>query len=79
MKLPLCIGGVKAEPSLLPSVWNGSRHVPKGFELRVPNHIDIDGALAKIGAGERFDAQVAETQQRNLELLKQVEAAEQKK
>jgi membrane-bound lytic murein transglycosylase D len=54
----------RLNPSLLPSVWNGSRHVPRGFELRVPNHIDLDAVRAKIGSGERFTEQVAETQHR---------------
>jgi membrane-bound lytic murein transglycosylase D len=53
----------RLNPSLLPSVWNGSRHVPRGFEFRVPSHIDLT-ALDKIGDGERYDAQVAETQHR---------------
>ena len=51
-------------PSLLPSVWSGARHIPRGFELRVPSHIDLTAALAKIADGERFDAQVADTQHR---------------
>ena len=55
----------RLNPSLLPSVWNGARHVPRGFELRVPAHIDRDGgAAAQLDAGERYDAQVAETQHR---------------
>ncbi len=54
----------RLNPSLLPSVWNGTRHVPRGFELRVPPHIDLTAAIAKIGDGERYDAQVAETQHR---------------
>jgi membrane-bound lytic murein transglycosylase D len=54
----------RLNPSLLPSVWSGSRHVPRGFELRVPSHIDLTAALNKIGDGERYDAQVAETQHR---------------
>ena len=48
-------------PSLLPSVWNGSRHVPRGFELRVPGAIDLSAATARLSGGERYDAQVAET------------------
>jgi membrane-bound lytic murein transglycosylase D len=54
----------RLNPSLLPSVWNGSRHVPRGFQLRVPNHIDLSAALAKIREGQTFDAQVAETKHR---------------
>ena len=26
----------RLNPSLLPSVWRGSRHIPRGFDLRVP-------------------------------------------
>lgn len=51
----------KLNPALLPAVWNGSRHVPRGFELRVPSAIDPVGALARIAKGERYDAQVADT------------------
>jgi membrane-bound lytic murein transglycosylase D len=54
----------RLNPSLLPSVWSGSRHVPRGFELRVPNHIDLEAVAAKLGAGESFTEQVAETQHR---------------
>jgi membrane-bound lytic murein transglycosylase D len=54
----------RLNPSLLPSVWNGSRYVPRGFRLRVPNHIDLSAALAKINEGQTFDAQVAETKHR---------------
>jgi membrane-bound lytic murein transglycosylase D len=54
----------RLNPSLLPSVWNGSRHIPRGFELRVPSHIDLTAALAKVTEAPRFDAQVAETQHR---------------
>lgn len=54
----------KLNPSLLPSVWNGSRHIPRGFDLRVPNRIDVTTALAKLDEAQAFDAQVAETQHR---------------
>ncbi len=54
----------RLNPSLLPAVWNGSRHVPRGFQLRVPNHIDLSAAVAKIRDGQTFDAQVAETKHR---------------
>jgi membrane-bound lytic murein transglycosylase D len=54
----------KLNPSLLPGVWNGSRHIPRGFDLRVPNRIDVTTALAKLGEAQAFDAQVAETQHR---------------
>jgi membrane-bound lytic murein transglycosylase D len=54
----------RLNPSLLPSVWRGARHVPRGFELRVPNTIDLTAVLSQLSAGERYDAQVAETQHR---------------
>jgi membrane-bound lytic murein transglycosylase D len=38
--------------------------VPRGFELRVPARIDLVVALDRISGGERYDAQVAETQHR---------------
>ncbi|HEX4970754.1 MAG TPA: LysM peptidoglycan-binding domain-containing protein [Steroidobacteraceae bacterium] len=54
----------RLNPSLLPSVWRGARHVPRGFELRVPNTIDLSSVLSQLSGGERYDAQVAETQHR---------------
>jgi len=54
----------RLNPSLLPSVWRGARHVPRGFDLRVPNTIDVTAALSQLSEGERYDAQVAETQHR---------------
>lgn len=53
----------RLNPSLLPSVWNGARYIPRGFELRVPAHIDLSAALAKI---ERFqvDTQLVDRQHR---------------
>ena len=54
----------RLNPALLPAVWNGTRHVPRGFELRVPPHIELTAALEKLSAGQRFDAQVAESQHR---------------
>src|SRR5262245_12551545 len=51
----------RLNPSLLPSVWNGSRHVPRGFEFRVPATIDRSAALARLSGGQHYDAQVAET------------------
>lgn len=52
----------KLNPSLLPSVWNGSRHVPRGFEFRVPATVDLSAALNRLSAG--YDSQVADTQHR---------------
>jgi membrane-bound lytic murein transglycosylase D len=54
----------RLNPSLLPSVWRGARHVPRGFELRVPSTIDVDAVLGQLSGGEHYDAQVAETQHR---------------
>jgi membrane-bound lytic murein transglycosylase D len=54
----------RLNPSLLPSVWRGARHVPRGFDLRVPNTIDVDAVLSQLSGGEHYDAQVAETQHR---------------
>jgi membrane-bound lytic murein transglycosylase D len=54
----------RLNPSLLPSVWRGARHVPRGFELRVPNTIDLTAVVGQLTSGERYDAQVAETQHR---------------
>lgn len=54
----------KLNPSLLPSVWNGSRHVPRGFEFRVPPNIDLTAAVSRLSGAERFEAQVADTQHR---------------
>ncbi|HEX2495138.1 MAG TPA: LysM peptidoglycan-binding domain-containing protein [Steroidobacter sp.] len=54
----------RLNPSLLPSVWNGARHVPRGFELRVPPRIDLTAALRTISVGERYVAQVVDSQHR---------------
>lgn len=54
----------RLNPALLPAVWNGSRHVPKGYELRIPSGIDTVAALQKISSGAGFEVQVADTQHR---------------
>lgn len=55
----------RLNPALLPSVWNGSRHVPKGFDLRVPAGIDVTAALQKIATGAGVaDVQLADAQHR---------------
>jgi membrane-bound lytic murein transglycosylase D len=54
----------RLNPSLLPSVWRGARHVPRGFELRVPSSIDLNAVLSQLSSGERYEAQVAESQHR---------------
>jgi membrane-bound lytic murein transglycosylase D len=54
----------RLNPSLLPSVWNGSRHVPRGFEFRVPAHVDATAALQTLSSGEVYQAQAAESTHR---------------
>lgn len=54
----------RLNPALLPAVWSGSRHVPKGFDLRVPSGIDATAALQKISAGTVSDVQLADAQHR---------------
>ena len=54
----------RLNPSLLPSVWNGSRHVPRGFEFRVPAHVDATAALQSLSSGPVYQAQVADSQHR---------------
>ncbi len=51
----------RMNPALLPPVWSGSRHVPRGYELRVPAALDLHAALARIPGDQRFDGQVADT------------------
>lgn len=41
----------RLNPALLNSVWRGARHVPRGYEFRVPAHIDLTAALAKLDTG----------------------------
>jgi membrane-bound lytic murein transglycosylase D len=54
----------RLNPALLPSVWSGVRHIPRGYALRVPNHVDVQAALAKLSALPRADAQLADSQHR---------------
>ena len=51
----------RLNPALLPSVWSGSRHVPRGYDLRVPPRVDLTAAMARIGSSDRYVAQVTET------------------
>lgn len=51
----------KLNPSLLAPVWSGNRHIPRGYELRVPGHLDLQAALGKIPGSQRFEGQVADT------------------
>jgi membrane-bound lytic murein transglycosylase D len=58
----------RLNPSLLNSVWKGARHIPRGYEFRVPSHIDVNAALAKLGtavtSGEGGEVLAAESQHR---------------
>ncbi len=49
-------------PSLTSAVWRGERRVPRGFELRLPEGLEIDPAirLASLDPGQRFDQQKPE-------------------
>lgn len=38
----------KLNPSLLSSVWNGDKHLPKGYRLALPESRDGDSATAKL-------------------------------
>jgi membrane-bound lytic murein transglycosylase D len=38
----------RLNPALLNSVWRGGRPVPRGYEFRVPPHIDLTATLAKL-------------------------------
>ncbi len=48
-------------PGLQATVWQGSKHVPKGYELRLPQG-DVDGSMANVLAAlspdSRFDKQL---------------------
>jgi membrane-bound lytic murein transglycosylase D len=51
---------MKSNPSLMASVWSGSKHVPGGFKLRLPRHAlarPASDMLAAINLAERFAAQ----------------------
>ena len=50
----------RLNPSLMPSVWNGNKYVPRSFELRVPgadDNGDPVSILASVPASERFAVQ----------------------
>lgn len=50
----------EANPALLDPVWRGTKYVPRGFSLRVPNpgaDLNASKLLASIPAGERFGEQ----------------------
>jgi len=51
----------RMNPALLPPVWSGTRHVPRGYELRVPAHVDLRAGLARVPGNQRFAGQVADT------------------
>jgi len=48
-------------PALRPSVWRGAKHVPRGYELRVPASAPRDqmlAALSQIDQDERYPSQL---------------------
>ncbi|GFE81265.1 hypothetical protein GCM10011487_32650 [Steroidobacter agaridevorans] len=57
----------RLNPALLNSVWKGARNVPRGYEFRVPSHIDLSTVMAKLntsGAAEAVEVALAESQHR---------------
>jgi membrane-bound lytic murein transglycosylase D len=54
----------RLNPALLPSVWNGARHVPRGYDFRVPPHVDLTAMTGKIGSADRYVAQVTDSKHR---------------
>jgi membrane-bound lytic murein transglycosylase D len=49
-----------ANPALLDPVWIGTKHVPRGFPLRIPGasaSLDVDAVLASVPPAERFAEQ----------------------
>lgn len=57
----------RLNPALLNSVWKGARHVPRGYEFRVPSHIDLSTVMAKLnasGAAETVEVAIAESRYR---------------
>ncbi|MBM4384519.1 MAG: LysM peptidoglycan-binding domain-containing protein [Deltaproteobacteria bacterium] len=54
----------EVNPAVSESVWSGRRHLPRGYELRVPRdpmRASPKVVLASIGGGERIHAQVADS------------------
>ncbi len=48
-------------PALRASIWRGAKHVPRGYELRIPASAPRDemlASLAQIGESERHSAQI---------------------
>jgi membrane-bound lytic murein transglycosylase D len=51
----------KHNPSLQATIWQGSKHVPRGFEIRMPEHMlddSIDKLVARVPAEGWQDAQL---------------------
>ena len=47
-------------PALRPSIWRGAKHVPRGYELRIPANEERDevlAALSQISEDERYGSQ----------------------
>ena len=57
----------RLNPALLNSVWKGARHVPRGYDFRVPSHIDLKTVVAKLGSpspAEEAEVVLAESKHR---------------
>jgi membrane-bound lytic murein transglycosylase D len=54
----------RLNPALLPSVWSGSRLVPRGYELRVPSRVDLTALSNRIATQDRYVAQVTDSKHR---------------
>ncbi|WP_161965565.1 LysM peptidoglycan-binding domain-containing protein [Steroidobacter cummioxidans] len=56
----------RLNPALLNTVWKGGRSVPKGYEFRVPSHIDLSSVMAKLNSGpaESVEVLLADSQHR---------------
>lgn len=54
----------RLNPALLPSVWSGARHVPRGYEFRVPARVDLSALSSRIGSADRYVAQVTDSKHR---------------
>ena len=48
-------------PALQATIWQGSKHLPQGFEIRLPTDLlngSMDGLMANLGSDQRFDKQL---------------------
>jgi membrane-bound lytic murein transglycosylase D len=48
-------------PALQATIWQGSKHLPEGFEIRLPSDLlngSMQGLIANLGNDQRFDKQM---------------------